>query len=425
MNWLSDTWREVTSGGKARTATYNGRRDEPKRRASRAPERAPRPTTTAPARPSGGGGGGGRVSATRAPVVAPPARVRTQVTRAPEEPSGKRSGRGGSWGPRPGAQTPQRPLPGSQPRSVAEADERQRQATMDAYVPLSVPGAIAGTEANVPRPQDPALAGEQRAAEAKERATVGGEGWSGRDVIAARGPRNPGRANIRELTDDEYLALTPRQRAAVQYNTGLVAAANADRADGTGTEQTAAFLSELDLPTEDLDAFLRLDRAIGDNVLRQLEDPTTRAQSAESRRLARGNAAAAPESTLFGAAQDQAAQAADAMALRLANGYTGLRGQTQAPGMTDSTRDQVLRMAWDFMVDSSVEQSPEDIALGLSQLNANMGTDIAPQELWDFARLQLDAADFGALRNADVTVPVTDATIVPLSVADIRARYGI
>src|SRR5690606_34282364 len=187
---------------------------------------------------------------------------------------------------------------------------------------------------------------------------------------------------VRELTDDEYLALTPRQRAAVQYNTGLVQAAEADRAGDRSTTNVQSYLSELDLPAQDLDAFLRLDRAIGDNVLRALEDPTARSQSAESRRLARGNAAASPLSRLTAAGQDAAANAATALQTRLANGFTGLRGDAQAPGMTDSMRDQVLRMAWDFMVDSSVEQSPQDIAEGLSQLNANMGTDIAPQELW-------------------------------------------
>lgn len=427
MNWLSDTWREVTSGGKARTETYNGRKSAPKRAASPAPQRAPRPTTTAPARPSGGGGGSGRVSASRAPVVAPPRVARSSGSRAPDESSGGRSARGGEWGPRPG-------------RTLNRSEAAQQQAQLDRYrVDPKLSGAEAGAQQQqmVGRaamaqldpslqvlPDEPVMERPQRKAETEKAGAAGPKPWSGRDVIAARGgPKID--ADVRELSDDEYLALTPRQRAAVQYNTALVSAANADRAEGTGTTQTAAFLSELDLPTQDLDAFLRLDRAIGDSVLRSLEDPTARAQSAESRRLARGNVAAAPQSERLARAQDAGANAADAMALRLANGWTGLRGGQQAPGMTDSTRDQVLRMAWDFMVDASVEQSPEDIAEGLSQLNANMGTDIAPQELWDFARLQLDAADFGALRNADVTVPVTDATIVPLSVADIRARYGI
>ena len=34
-NWLRDTWREVTSGGRAKTETYNGRSSEPRRPAAR------------------------------------------------------------------------------------------------------------------------------------------------------------------------------------------------------------------------------------------------------------------------------------------------------------------------------------------------------------------------------------------------------
>jgi hypothetical protein len=410
MGWLSDTWREVTSGGKARTATYNRPRREPARqeraepvrrssssttrRSSPAPAQAPqrRQGTTGTQRPSsgGGGGGGGRVSAVRAAVPLPaetqPAPPTWRGVANPEQ-----YGRREEPGERP-------PAPGARYTPTIERDRANADPTeIRPSQRLTVPA----VKAVVAQSDAPEAAGGKPAP------------WSGRDVIAARdaerGYSTGARATVRELTDEEYLALTPRQKAAVQYNTGLVSAAQQDREEGaTGSTAVAAgFLSDLGQTPGELDAFLRLDRAIGDHILQRMEW--------------------APENQddRVDAAQQTVVAAAPAIQSRLSQGYTGLRGDTMRPGTTDSPRDQVLQMAWNFMVDSGVEQTPEDISIGLGQLNANMGTDIAPEELWDFARMQLEAVDVGRLANTDVTVPVTDATIVPLSVADIRARYGL
>lgn len=241
-------------------------------------------------------------------------------------------------------------------------------------------------------------------------------------------PREWKDVRAKELTDDEYLALSPRQRAAVQFNTGLLAASASDKSTG-GDAATRNYLSGLDLLEDgtDVDAYLKLDRAVGMSIISKLDDKGTRQSSAESLRWAQGIPGAAPRAASFSAAMDSAGLAADAMALRMSNGMTGLGpGAAQAPGFGDSTREGVLRQAYDFMVDSQYDMTSQDIADGLLQLNAANTTDVTTQELWDFTKRQLDAVDFGAVRGRGTgTVAHSNPEITPLSVADIRARYGL
>lgn len=420
MGWLSDTWREITTGGKAKTATYN-----------KSSSSSPR----APASPSGRSSRGGAVPAPRVSTPAPAA------TTTP-------SGAGASNArPAAGLQRQTWAAPKLQQQTIKpvarptapttkhdllppEKEERKRPGLMEqiglglAAAPpaggatvlnLSPTGQTPTTQLDPGPPKTPAEKLAERRAEAVEAERNQERAWT---QVAAR-----------ELTDDEYLALTPRQRAAVQFNTGLVAASAADKAAG-GDANTRSYLTGLELLEDDtdVDAFLKLDRAIGDSILNKLDDTATRQSSAESLRWAQGIPGAAPNAKRYSEAMDSAVMSADAMALKLSNGVGSLLpgAQTQGAGFGESARDSVLRRAYEIMVDSAVEHSPQTIADGLATLNANNGTDVAPQELWDFLGRQLDAADFAALSSRTApTVPVEDATITPLSVADIRARYGI
>ena len=443
-NWFSDTWREITSGGKARTETYNRR--EPARRASSPTPRRASSTTTS-TRPSsggggGGGGGGGRVSAAAArtpvrletPSGGPSGRGGTSDRREPQQSSWRGVANPEQYGRRP---EPDEPAPAAGAR-YSPTLQRDRELAEETAVPTgtqrSAPGAGRTDVTTAKRLADVnSGAAAQRERETTER-DVRAQG-AAREAAAA-----PVQTNVRELSDEEYLSLTPRQRAAVQYNTGLVNASRQDQAAG-GTQNTESFLSSIDLaPEGDLDAYLSLDRAIGTSIIERLDDPAARQQSAEALRWARGVPGAAPQSEAYSDARSNADRAATAMMNALGRGYTGL-GQAQGSGTVadalaggavsgragfgTTPRDTVIQQAFDAMIAADAQYTPEQVANGIANLNDINGTDVQPQEVWDFAKLRLDAQDMASLAGENFVLPVTDATIVPLSAADIRSRYGI
>lgn len=398
MSWLSDTWREITSGGKARTQTYNRPRSEPRR--------------TSSSQRSGGGGGGGRVatSVSRSPVTTPPS-----FQEAREEwgrPSGtgrsaqeRRAGDQVVRGARTAVQTAQRVV--EAPRRAEQAATLQSVAQRPSLTDWRQQQSM--TLQQRVAAQQPVLQGQEQPEAAPRRGSTA--------ELFNRPYNPPTRVNFREMSDEDFLALNPAQRAAVRYNTALEDADNADRAAGPGVSTAKQeLLSSIGMADVDVDAFLRLDRAISDSVLRQL-----------------GNVAPAPDMAQPTVANERLKDAqaisnaaAATLGTRGANGYLGLTGEQQAPGFSNSADDGVLRQAYDFMVDSQYDpMSGDEIAQGLADLNAANGTSVTPQQLWDFAKIQLDAADFGALSNAEVRVPTSDPNITPLSVAEIRARYGI
>lgn len=242
------------------------------------------------------------------------------------------------------------------------------------------------------------------------------------------------RAAAREMDADAYDALTERQQAAVQFNTGLLAARDADAESG-GDAATRGFLSELGVRTrtdEELNSFLQLDRMISQTIIDKLEDPTARRQSAESLRLSRGEAEGAPQAQQLADAQSMAALTADLLARRL--GTTGRalgQGGDPLPGFGSGPRDQVIQRAYTYMIDPQFDFTPDDIAQGVADLNAQMGTDVTPQEVWDFLRANLEAARFGRQGDTAGTLPAPVnpetgvAEFTPLDIAEIRRRYGL
>ena len=243
----------------------------------------------------------------------------------------------------------------------------------------------------------------------------------------------------RKLTDEEFRNLTTKQRAAVLYNTELLRSVNADvknnafasYADSTQApvSQTRAFVDSLGLNSSDLRGYANLDNAISDGVLLKLEDPRAVVDSADSVRWARGRRDAASDSARFLRTRHQSEKAISAVLKAVQAGKMSLNPQAKATGLEEGTPGgAVLRRAYSFMVDKNDKLDEELIAAGLEQMNAQAGTKVTLQDLWDFTNMQLEAVRYakaGVKKGTEVPVPVYEEGITPMSVAEIRKRYGL
>ena len=233
--------------------------------------------------------------------------------------------------------------------------------------------------------------------------------------------------NIREMTQQDFEKLTPRQRAAVMYNSQLVRTVEKDQAKGE-SKRTEKFLSDLGVAVgNDIDEFLQLDRAIDNSIISILDSKDAQQNSASSMRYARREDDA-KRAFGFDRATGFSNRAGEALANNmLARGELSLRGEKgpTSAGYSDDLRDQALRRGYSLMVDAKTEQTLDDVKQGLATLNEMNGLDITIDELLDFTRLQLDTVSFGRLGGADVRVPVWDESVTPLSVKEIRKRYGL
>lgn len=236
----------------------------------------------------------------------------------------------------------------------------------------------------------------------------------------------------RRLTPSEFNRLSPRQQAAVEFNTGLVSAHE------SGEEGVRRYLTQLGLEEpseEEMDSFLQLDRLITESVLEKLDDVQTTQQSAESLRWARGGPGA-ENSRRHSDALSSANLAAELMAdLMRARGQQGLEASTrparEGAGWSETPRDQVIRNAWYTMADASYDMDWEDVVAGVNMLNAEAGTDVDPTEVANFARMQLSSQEFdtagGRTPRLDIPAvnPFTELEIIPMEAAQIRRRYGL
>ena len=233
------------------------------------------------------------------------------------------------------------------------------------------------------------------------------------------------------LTPEEYAALSPRQQAAVQFNTGLIEAGRADAETG-GVDATRDYLARFNITRDEkeLSSFLRLDDLVSDSILRKLDDLTARHDSASSLRWARGDEKAAGDSARFLRARGSSDAAAEAISLNLSStGNPTMSGGTPLAGFGATQRDNVIKFAFTNMADSRGTATWADIVSGVEQLNVNFGTDVSPDEVWQYASAAVNSVDFARAggREADVynmTTPA-DKEYTPLDTAEIRRRYGL
>ena len=264
------------------------------------------------------------------------------------------------------------------------------------------------------------------------------------DAAAPKPSNDNDDENVREMTQQDFEKLSPRQRAAVMYNSQLVRTVEKDQAKGE-SKRTEKFLSDLGVEVgNDIDEFLQLDRAIDNSIISILDSKGARQNSASSLRYARREAEA-PQAFGFDRATGFSNRAGEALANNmLARGELSLRGEKgpTSAGYSDDLRDQALRRGYSLMVDADTEQTLDDVKQGLATLNEMNGLDITIDELLDFTRLQLDTVELAQLSDRRVSftnpttgkskpvtggirVPVWDDSITPLSVKEIRKRYGL
>ena len=235
------------------------------------------------------------------------------------------------------------------------------------------------------------------------------------------------------LTPEEYAALSPRQQAAVQFNTGLIEAGRADAETG-GVDATRDYLARFNITRDEkeLTSFLRLDDLVSDSILRKLDDVTARHDSASSLRWARGDEKAAGDSARFLRARGSSDAAAEAISINLSStGNPLLSGGTPLAGFGSTDRDNVVKFAFTNMVDSRWNMTWDDVVSGLNQLNTNFGTDVSPDELWQYAGAAVGSVDFARAGNREANVynmttpDPEDKDFTPIDAAEIRRRYGI
>lgn len=237
-------------------------------------------------------------------------------------------------------------------------------------------------------------------------------------------------ASTRQLSVDEYNALDERQKAAVQFNTGLIGAARKD--DETGTSiATSDYLKRLDLyprSERELNEFLQLDRAIGKSLLDKLSNASREASKTD---YPKPYEPPTVDEEKFGNASYAAERMAESLSQAL--GGTGSRTldrpETTPTGYGDSPADRVVQQAYYWMIDQQYDMKTQDVVDGLAQMNAAEGTKVTPQEVWDFLTAQLDATNLARVRTKDRPViapersPFTGETISPRDIEDIRQRY--
>ena len=242
--------------------------------------------------------------------------------------------------------------------------------------------------------------------------------------------------NVTGLTQQEYEALSPRQQAAIQFNTGLVAAARSDHETRTGsTENTEAFLESVGITPDDerdLNRYLNLEYLISPETIALMDDPANGIQTPTSS-LGHVPGEITPGQQLVSDAREHSLIIGNILSNRLATSGSGtLVGEhTPLPGFGNTVEDAMIQDVYLQMIDSSKNWTTEDIVAGIAADNAAMGTNVTPEQVWDFTRANIESVELGSLgsrqeklRGSGVNL-ATGIEITPLDIAEIRARYGL
>ena len=254
------------------------------------------------------------------------------------------------------------------------------------------------------------------------------------DEYVAPGQRASQLSNTFELTQEDYDALTDQQKAVVQFNTGLVEAAHADDVAGNtdATEDYLALLGITPTSKNELDEFLQLDRLVSEKILEKLSDSRAIQSAADSMRWARGDVSAVDEARRISNAQSIGELTAPHVAQQLsALGTPSTTATTPAPGFGSTPNDLAIQQVYYNMIDSRYNLTPDDVALGIAQMNATDGTNISIGQVYDFLSSQIQSAEFNLQGKkaeklpAPTFDPASGEAITPLDIAEIRRRYGL
>ena len=242
--------------------------------------------------------------------------------------------------------------------------------------------------------------------------------------------------NTTQMTQQEYEALSPRQQAAIQFNTGLTEAARLDQEARTGsTENTEAFLASVGITPDnerDLNRYLNLEHLISPDTIALMDDPANGIQTPTSS-MGHVPGEISPQQQLVSDARSNSLRIAEQLSNSLATSGSGtLSGQrTPIPGFGNTVEDAIIQDVYLQMIDSSKNWTTQDIVAGLAADNAAMGTNVTPEQVWDFTRANVEAVEFGSLgsrqeqlRGSGVNL-ATGIELTPLDIAEIRARYGL
>ena len=242
--------------------------------------------------------------------------------------------------------------------------------------------------------------------------------------------------NASEMTQQEYEALSPRQQAAIQFNTGLVEASRLDHETRAGsTENTEAFLASMGITPagqSDLNRYLNLEYLISPDTIALMDDPANGAQTPQSS-LGHVPGEISPQQQLVSDARNHSLITAGQLSNSLATSGSGtLSGQrTPIPGFGNTIEDAIIQDVYLQMIDSSKNWTTQDIVAGIAADNAAMGTNVTPEQVWGFTRANIEAVEFGSLGSRQErlrgsgTNLATGIELTPLDIAEIRARYGL
>ena len=242
--------------------------------------------------------------------------------------------------------------------------------------------------------------------------------------------------NVTGLTQQEYEALSPRQQAAIQFNTGLVAAARSDHETRTGsTENTEAFLESVGITPDDerdLNRYLNLEYLISPETIALMDDPANGIQTPTSS-LGHQPGSIPPEQQRVSDAREHSLIIGNIISNSLATSGVGtlVGDHTPLPGFGNTVEDAMIQDIYLQIIDSSKNWTTEDIVAGIAADNAAMGTNVTPEQVWDFTRANIESVELGSLgsrqeqlRGSGVNL-ATGIEITPIDIAEIRARYGL
>jgi hypothetical protein len=259
-----------------------------------------------------------------------------------------------------------------------------------------------------------------------------------------------------EMSVDQYLTLTPRQRAAIDANTALVQAAEQDKAswskqqlagstawdedyfnqvkqsfgDNGGSDtyapRTMAILKDLglNLNGKDLDQYLNYSALVTADDLKGLTPAATTATT-DDPRLQNAVAFSAAASTRLSETLAMGQNLLDS--LRSAPNGKELFGTNEASsqvGFTDSARDAELRQAFDIFsqVRSQEDLTPDIVSKTYAELEQKHG--VTPNEVAQYFETRLQAKEYeGAATGAPTSLKPEGVSYDYLTPEDFRAKF--